>query len=77
MMKRTERGAIETARAVVEALRRTLAEYPDGCEEVALWRGLEDAGVDRAVFDRAVRVMLNATWCRRDGDRLVAIAAIR
>jgi hypothetical protein len=62
---------------VVEAPRRTLAEYPDGCEEVALWRGLEDASVERAAFDRAMRVMLNATWCRREGDRLVATASIR
>jgi hypothetical protein len=76
-VRRPDRVAIETGRAVVEALRRTLAEYPEGCEEIALWRGLEDAGVDRATFNRAVRSMLHAEWARRDGDRLVATAAIR
>jgi hypothetical protein len=75
-VKHADRLAIETGRAVVEALRRTLAEYADGCEEVALWRGLEGAGVDRAVFDQSVALMVNAGWARRDGDRLVATAAI-
>jgi hypothetical protein len=75
-MKHVDRLAIETGRAVVEALRHTLVDYPDGCEEIALWRGLEGAGVDRAVFDQSVAVMVNAGWVRRDGDRLVATAAI-
>jgi hypothetical protein len=35
----------------------------------AKWRGLDDAGVDRATFDQAVRLMLAARWVMRASDR--------
>ena len=74
-MKRRDIAA-ETMRAVIEALRQALALAPEGCDEAALWRGLDEAGVHRATFDQAVALMLAASWARREGDRLHATVAI-
>jgi hypothetical protein len=64
--------AERTGRNLMDALRWVLAEHPEGCPEAALWRGAEDCGVDRETFDLVIRLMVNAGYARRDGDRLYA-----
>lgn len=57
-------------RNVIAALRRALAEHPEGCLEARLWHGVEACGVTRRVFDEAIKIMLTAGWSSRRHGRL-------
>jgi hypothetical protein len=59
-------------RNVIAALRRALAERPEGCLEARLWHGVEACGVARRVFDEAIEIMLTAGWCSRRHGRLLS-----
>jgi len=62
-------------RNVIAALRRALAERPEGCLEARLWHGVEACGVARKVFDEAIEIMLTAGWSSRRYGRLFSGAA--
>jgi hypothetical protein len=62
-------------RNVIAALRRALAEHPEGCLEARLWHGVEACGVARGVFDEAIKITLTAGWCSRRHGRLFSGAA--
>jgi len=47
-------GPDRLQRNVIAALRRALAEHPEGCLEAKLWHGVEACGVARRVFDEAI-----------------------
>lgn len=65
--------AAQSVRNVAEAIERALIAGGHGARvEETLWPAIRSCGVDRAIFDQAIDVLLTMQRAWREGTRLYA-----